>query len=300
MAAAALGCLVLQHAINMGKGRALKTGFNEALYRGYADHGLITADADGQHTPADIGHIAEVMAMHPDSLVLGVRRFTGRVPLKNRLGNGITRLIFALINGKMVYDTQTGLRGIPAVHLPLILTLAGERYEYEMNMLLAVKPNHIPLEQATIETVYIEGNKSSHFNAFRDSARIYALLFKFILSSAASAIVDYGVFALMHISFPGQLIASVVVARVFSSLVNFLINRNLVFKQKGAAASSAARYYALAAAVMLVGYLMIKGLTGSVGLNVYLAKVISDVSLYFVSFYVQREFVYQVREQSGV
>lgn len=292
--AASLDCLVLKHAINMGKGRAMKTGFNEAMNRGLAAEGVITADADGQHAPADIMKIALAMRAAPEALVLGVRRFTGKVPLKSRFGNGITRIVFSLINGGNILDTQTGLRGIPAVHLPLILALTGERYEYEMNMLLAARPNDINMVQVPIDTIYIEGNRSSHFKVVRDSARIYALLFKFLFSSAMAGIVDYGLFVLMTVSFPGQLLASVVTARAVSSLINFLINRNLVFKQKGAAGSAACRYYTLAAAVMLSGYGLIKLLSGPLGVNVYLAKVMADILMYFVSFLVQREFVYKV------
>ena len=161
---------------------------------------MITADADGQHAPDDIMKIALAMRAAPEALVLGVRRFTGKVPLKSRFGNGITRIVFSLINGGNILDTQTGLRGIPAVHLPLILALAGERYEYEMNMLLAARPNDIKMVQVPIDTIYIEGNRSSHFKVVRDSARIYALLFKFLFSSAMAGIVDYGLFILMTVS----------------------------------------------------------------------------------------------------
>ena len=89
--AQALGCAVLHHGINMGKGRAMKTGLNHGLVNGLFTDGVIAADADGQHTPADIRKIADAMAGDPGAMVLGVRNFTGKVPLKSRLGNGITR-----------------------------------------------------------------------------------------------------------------------------------------------------------------------------------------------------------------
>lgn len=291
--AEALGCRILRHAINMGKGRTLKTGLNDAMNIGFSDLGVITADADGQHTPGDIEKVALAMAEKPASLVLGVRQFVGNVPLRSRFGNGVTRFIFTLINGGRVQDTQTGLRGIPSVHLPLILALSGERYEYEMNMLLAARPNAIPMEQVPIETVYIEGNKSSHYKVIRDSARIYGLLLKFLASSMTAAVLDYTVFALMHTFVPNRLIASVVVARAASSVVNYLINYNLVFRNKASMAQTAGRYYALVVVIMLSSYLLIKLMAGVLGMNTYIAKLIGDILLYFVSFFVQREFVYK-------
>ncbi len=287
-----LGCRIVRHAVNMGKGRALKTGLNEAMLCGFSEPGVITADADGQHLPGDIRRVAQAMAEDPNALVLGVRRFTGNVPLRNRMGNGITRGVFAMVNGNGVMDTQTGLRGLPGKHLPLMLALKGERYEYEMNMLLEARPNDVQMVQVPIDTVYIEGNKSSHYHPFIDSVRIYGLILRYILSSTMAGVVDYGVFALVHTRFPDPLIVSVVSARVISSLVNFLINRNIVFRQKGTMAHAAGRYYALVLFVMLASYGLIWTLSVPLGLNVYLSKVITDIFLSIFSFVIQREFVY--------
>jgi glycosyltransferase involved in cell wall biosynthesis len=295
--AEALGCRMVRHAVNMGKGRALKTGFNDAINAGYADQGVITADADGQHTPQDIEKIAVMMAAKPDALVLGVRLFVGNVPLRNRIGNGITRFVFTLINGDKVQDTQTGLRGIPLQHMPLLLTLAGERYEYEMNMLLVARPNGIRMEQVPIETVYIEGNKHSHYKVLLDSARVYGKLLSFIASSMIAAFLDFGLFVLLHNLLPTKLMVSVVVARVCSSFVNYLINHNLVFRAKGGMARSAIRYYTLATVIMMSSYLLIRLFVDVFAINTYLAKVIADIILYFVSFVVQREFVYRTGSQ---
>jgi len=291
--AAELGCSVLQHGINMGKGRAMKTGFNHGLVHNLLNDGVITADADGQHTPADIRKIADAMVADPEAMVLGVRNFTGKVPLKSRLGNEITRFFFCLIHGGDVRDTQTGLRGFPAAQIPLILSLPGERYEYEMNMLLATRPNDIRISQIPIDTIYIEGNRSSHFNAFRDSVRIYRLLLKFIASSLISTAVDYLIFALMNILFPSQLLGSVAVARAVSSVINYSINKNVVFKRKCSARKALVRYYTLAAFIMLANYGIILLLNRGLNMNLYLAKVIADIVLYTISFYIQREHVYK-------
>jgi putative flippase GtrA len=288
-----MGCLILQHAINMGKGRALKTGLNYCLTSNLAASGVITADADGQHSAGDIAKIAAAMAENPDALVLGVRHFTGKVPIRNRLGNSITRIFFSLIHGHVVRDTQSGLRGIPFSHMPLILSLSGEHYEYEMNMLLAVRPNDINLIQIPIETIYIEGNRHSHYKVLRDSVRIYRLLVKFVCSSAVATIVDYGLFTLMNLSFANQVFSSIVVARIVSSTVNFSINRRVVFKRKNPPRSAILRYYGLALVIMLASYGLIKLFAGVLGLNVYVAKVISDSLLTVFSFVAQREFVYR-------
>src|SRR5665213_1880822 len=75
------GVTVLRHAANRGKGAALKTGCMhckaaEAL-------GVVTADADGQHCPADIIRVARAGAENSArKVILGVRRFGKGVPLR--------------------------------------------------------------------------------------------------------------------------------------------------------------------------------------------------------------------------
>ncbi len=294
---ALLGCTVLRHGINMGKGRALKTGLNHYLVRDTERRGIITADADGQHTPADIKRIAEAMKEYPDTLILGVRKFTGKVPLRNLIGNTITRHVFAFINGETVYDTQTGLRGLPDTQVPLFLSLDGERYEYEMNMLLAIRPNDLCIFQVPIDTIYIENNKSSHYRAFRDSARIYKLIFTFTLSSLFSGLIEYGIFIPMTIIFPDRLMLSVVTARSISSVANYLLNGSMVFGRNNDHRSAVMRYYALALANLMASYLLISLLSNIVGINLYVAKVISDITLYFINYRIQRDYVYRRKKR---
>lgn len=163
---------VLVHAANRGKGAALKTGL---AYIGAED--VVTADADGQHTIADIVRVADALSECRGGLVLGERALAGDVPLRSRFGNAFTRLVFRLA-GVRVTDTQTGLRGIPGSLVERVAAIPGDRYEYELLMLLdtrrhAERPCTVP-----IETVYFDGNKGSHFRPFGDSVRNNWALFR--------------------------------------------------------------------------------------------------------------------------
>ena len=111
----------------------------------------------------------------------------------------------------------------------------GDRYEYETNMLLALNGYGIKYHEHRIETVYIEENQTSHFRPVRDSLRIYALILKFLLSSGAATIIDLLLFYLLSRFLPsGKYVTleATVMARIVSSLVNFSINRNVVFRQR--------------------------------------------------------------------
>ena len=170
---------LLRHAVNLGKGAALRTGINHALTTRPEAAGMVTADADGQHLAADILKVAAELQRTPNELILGVRTFTREVPLRSRFGNLLTRTLVRTLVGRKMSDTQTGLRGIPRVLALDLLRLSASGYEFELDMLVLGKHLSVPVKEVPISTVYLDGNASSHFNPVRDSMKIYFVLFRF-------------------------------------------------------------------------------------------------------------------------
>ena len=247
---------LLHHQINRGKGAALKTAFRWFLANRPNAAGVITVDGDNQHHPEDTKSCALRM-METGNIVLGVRDFSQPdVPARSRSGNRITSFVFKFFVGMTLSDTQTGLRAIPTAALSQLCEVSGDRFEYETNMLLAMKTEQLMYEEVPIRTVYIEENKSSHFRAVRDSFRIYKLIFShFIrcaLSSVVAGVVDEGLFMILsHLLSPllsGFLLTAVpgATARIVSSLLNFFINKKLVFQAKGSTGKAMLRYFLLA------------------------------------------------------
>lgn len=289
--AALLGCHIERHAVNLGKGRALKTGINAAMNRYEGLRGVVTADGDGQHTCHDILRIIDAMAEHPKALVTGARAFTGNVPFKSRAGNTITRYVYRFVTGIRCQDTQTGLRGIPADALGGMLKLPGERYEYEMTMLLKLRDMQMPLHEVAIDTIYIDDNKGSHFHPLRDAARIYSVILKFLTSSLLSFGLDYALYIIaLHVLHLVPWLGYVL-ARFLSSLFNYSINRNAVFGGRGGR-FSIVRYYILATGQLAVGAGLVLLLHNLLGLNATWIKIPVDALLFLVSYVLQRDFVF--------
>lgn len=326
------GARVVHHTHNRGKGAALRTGFSIAE-RDLAGEDVVTADADGQHTPADIARVAEALeAARPapalvaagaasagsgsragsgtavaspvsfaspapaapaaPAIVLGVRSFTGPVPLRSRAGNAFTRRMFRLATGRDVRDTQTGLRGFPARVLPWLRSLPGDRFEYEFRMLLAAPGAGIDLVEVPISTIYLDENSASHFRPLADSARIYAPLLRFSASALLAFLVDTVLLVVLQAA-TGWLLLSVVLARVASSGMNFAINRGLVFGagREVPLRTAAARYFSLAALLLTASFGMLTALTDA-GFATLPAKIVTDLTLFAVSFSVQRAVVF--------
>lgn len=301
---AQLGATVVRHAVNQGKGRALKTGLGHIILSGEALLGVVTADADGQHTPDDIDKIAKAMTEHPDALILGSRAFKGNVPFKSRAGNAITRVVYAMASGIRIHDTQTGLRGIPARAFEAMMRIDGERYEYEMNMLLKLREMVMPVIEVPIETIYIDDNKGSHFNPVRDAWRIYRVIFSYIFTSVSSFAIDYllylfvlGILAKtfgMEAALAGGI--AYALARVVSSIYNYKMNRYAVFGGKGGK-HAVVRYYALAIVQMLIGAGLTTGLSMLTPISAAWVKLPIDIVLFCISYVIQRDFVFKDRTE---
>ena len=219
---------VLRHEVNQGKGQALKTAFSYIQDQNIYGT-VVTADADGQHKIWDIFRAANKASENPNKLILGVRAFTGKVPLRSRFGNSLTKVLFKLQTGVGVTDTQTGLRAFTTNLIPFMLKIEGQRYEYEMNMLLEASKEYEILE-VPIETVYINDNEDSHFRPIKDGLMIYKNIFKFALSSLSSFVVDYIVYAIAILFLPTvptglRIFLANGLARVTSSVFNYSTNK---------------------------------------------------------------------------
>ena len=294
-AARTTGVHRLRHAVNLGKGRALKTGINYFLNELPEFTALVTADGDGQHMAADIVRVARALYTANGRAVLGSRQFARDIPLRSRFGNLLTRQVFHLATGAKLGDTQTGLRAFPRGLLAELLLLDGERYEYEMTVLAHLcRSGRRPLE-APIETVYIDGNKSSHFDPIRDSMRIYFVLMRFFASSLVAAGIDFAGFSIAY-WLTHNVLASIIVGRL-SSLVNFALNKRFVFQSGVPLPRALLRYYILVIAIAAVSYGSICGLSGYLGWNVFVTKLGVDTLLSLASFSIQRTMVFPVPDE---
>ncbi|WP_438447285.1 GtrA family protein [Gorillibacterium sp. sgz5001074] len=294
-AAEAAGCTVLTHRINQGKGAALKTGFRYLRDTGTASSGVVCADSDGQHLPQDILRIARTVSERPGEIILGCRHFTGKVPFRSRFGNSATRWVYAVSTGRRIQDTQTGLRGYSPELLDWLLQVPGDRFEYEMNLLLDAQTEGVTLTEMSIDTVYLNENESSHFRPLTDSARVYLPILKFSASSLLSAGIDFALLFVLQ-AMTGSLFLAVAGARLISSVFNYSMNRTYVFargRKRSSVYSSMPRYFALVLVVLLLNYGVMALYNHAIGVPLFASKVLTEATVFAFSFWAQRRFVFR-------
>ena len=293
-AAAGEFATVLRHAQNCGKGAAIKTGLAWITETCCGPFSVVTMDADGQHLAEDAERICAAAEAAPGALILGGRRFEGDVPLRSRFGNGATRWVFRLSTGVRVYDTQTGLRAFSDCLLPVLRSIPGERYEYEMNALMRFAQSGRPIRELPIATVYLDGNRSSHFHPLRDSVRIYAEILKFSAASLVSFALDYGLFCLLSF-LTGSVVFSNAAARLASGSVNYTLNRRLVFDSRTGVGKSLLQYALLAGVILSVNTASLWLLVNRLGCNRYAAKLLVEAALFVISYFVQKRWIFRRR-----
>ena len=295
------GLTLLRLSANRGKGAALKTAFRHLIHNCDDVAGVITVDGDGQHLPKDVLACRDALLANEDTAILGCRDFSlPDVPARSRFGNKSTSLVFKLLCGISISDTQTGLRAFPASMLKTLTRIEGARFEYETNMLLKFSQKGIKFKEVKIETVYIEENKTSHFHPIKDSIRIYKFVLSYFISSIVSFLTDIAAFYLLCrllLSALGGFTEAVAtaIARAVSSFVNYSINRKKVFRSEASGGRTLLKYYALAIPQMLVSAGLVSLLsallsTGAGGST--LIKILVDTVLFFVSYRIQQSWVF--------
>ena len=305
---------LLHHQVNRGKGAAMKTAFGWLLEHRPGCAGVVTVDADGQHHPEDALACARRM-LETQRVILGCRDFSlPEVPPRSRMGNRITCAVFRIFCGMRLSDTQTGLRAIPQKYLGALAAVSGERYEYETNMLLALKDQGIPYGEEKIRTIYLEENRGSHFHPVRDSWKIYKLIlarfFRYTLSSLLCAVVDAWLFALLSSALEWRLwgvahtAAAAGGARLVSSLLNFALNRSLVFRFTGRPMQALARYYMLVIVQYLAQLVLTQGLFQLLHIQREYSTVrhtviyvIVMMALFVASYVIQRRWVFAPKKK---
>ncbi len=285
---------ILRHEKNLGKGAALRTGIGYAL-RHFPDSGVVTADADGQHHIEDILAVSARLNAEPDSMILGSRGFEGDVPGRSRAGNRISRIVFRLLMGQKLGDTQTGLRGIPRRLLLNLANMNSTGYEFEVDMLTAAKHLSVPVMEQPIRTIYAPGNPTSHFNPLGDSMRIGFVLARFTMLSLATAVLDNVVFFLAAgMGAP----AAQIIARAAAVCVNYPLARRAVFLSKEPHASTLTRYVTLVAASGFLSFQLLSLLEHRLGWSLLHAKIAAESALFILNFVIQRDWVFMRRRVS--
>ena len=307
------GVVILKHPENRGKGCALKTGFKYVLEHFPEAKGVVTLDADGQHTVKDTLRCCEKFLENPGSIVFGCRDFESdeKIPPRSRFGNRLTSRLMKFFCDIKLSDTQTGLRVHSMSYMKELIEVEGERYEYEMNVIFKLKDMDVPFVEVPIEVIYLDNNSSSHFNPIKDSIKIYKVFLKFCISSFGSFLIDIAIFTAIckligafadkeSLVYAYEIYIATAIARVCSGIFNYNFNR-WIFKSKSKVSSSGPKYLVVWLIQMCISAICVDNLVKLIGgentLTKSLTKFAVDMILFFISYKVQQLWVFKSNKE---
>ncbi len=296
-------CKIIHHSTNKGKGAALKTAFNYLLDHKKNVQIAITADADGQHLVSDVYKLYKASYTYQEEYILGVREFGDNTPFKSKYGNMFSSFLIKALYNINLKDTQTGLRLFHKNQFKWLTGIKGDRFEYELNVLIESKKNGQNFITIPIKTVYINNNRASHFHPIKDAYKVTSQLFKglslYTGSSLISAGLDILLFTLLtflfnsiFISFATITIASGI-SRIISSLLNYNINSKIFNNSKNKTKNSFVKYYILWSLQLIISILLVSYFSTVTAGSKIISKIIIDLLLYIISYQIQLRWVFK-------
>jgi len=165
--------LMVNHT-NIGKGSALKMGFEYAFEEGFTH--VITLDGDGEHNPNDISVFLETLKECTDTLWIGSEYLstseTNSPTIRKRVGRRIGNSFMQLFTGFKLTNSHSNFRLYPLTPLEP-LELRSKRFEYEQEVLIESAWAGVPLCEVSITPVTVSSEEYvSHTSPLKDFFRL--------------------------------------------------------------------------------------------------------------------------------
>jgi glycosyltransferase involved in cell wall biosynthesis len=163
------GAIVVNHFLNRGLGGALGTGISAALKLTSASV-FVTFDSDGQHDPSDIEKVVKPIFLREADCVIGSRLINPEgMPWIRRFGNWQLNILTFLLFGKMVSDSQSGLRAFSRSAAKKI-RIQTNTMEVSSEIISLIAENNLKLREVPIKAIYSEYSLSkgqTNLNGFK-------------------------------------------------------------------------------------------------------------------------------------
>lgn len=164
------GIRVVTHSYSKGNGAAIKSGARAA-----SNDILVFMDADGQHDPAEIPNMLELIESGAD-MVIGARKSSTHASLARWLANSVYNKMSSLLVGHKIQDLTSGFRAVRRHAFLEFLYLLPNGFSYPTTITMCFFRAGYTVVYAPIEAAKRIGK--SHINLFRDGARFLLIIFK--------------------------------------------------------------------------------------------------------------------------
>jgi putative flippase GtrA len=267
------------------------------LHDEYGDTDVILAEE--YVTAEDILIVYATMQDNPEALVLSERDNPAGDGKFEKTAYKVIKTLFAVVQGKMVHDMHSGVRGIPYQYLSAFYDMPGKEENFLMGQIMSLRKLNIQLAQCRAVTQGKSSAAHSVKGLFKDILKVCMLFLTFISSSLLSTAIDYSIYVTLWNFVTDSLILSSGIARIISSIANFAINQSVVFRHKSAQNKwkIITKYYMLVIPLWLIDCFGLLQFVYQLGFNPMIAKLVVGLLIYSFSFIFQRDFVFKNKKK---
>lgn len=252
---------------------------------------IALVEAKRGYTPQEIEH-ACTLTQNTGKVIIARRKRIDQPGMK--IGQRITSKLFSVYHKTGNYDLLSGLVVIPTDCLPLINISHVHEMVACTDLFTETVHANIPSEQILLDPDSTPDSIWRYPQLFINIIKTFIL---FAASSLSCTAVDYITFTLLYTYLLETSTASYFFARIISSNMNFMINRKFVFKHNGRTRKelmlSMVKYYTVVLSVLIIAQASMFFFADTMGLNAYITKVITDSTLFFVNYTLQKKIVFK-------
>ena len=118
----------------------------------------------------------------------------------------------------------------------------------------------------------------------------------YVIVSISSFIIDQLLFRLFRKLFSIEIVISTILARIVSSLYNYFLNRDKVFKSKETSYKTMHKYYLLVIVAMFLSGISVKLLNSIISIDESIIKMFVDSIIFIINYYVQKLFIFKTSQ----
>ena len=245
--------------------------------------GIVTVDVNKGYTQADVRKLMEALQADSSKIYLGYQP-------DQTLSRRMFSLAFWFIHSRRIHDARTGLMAIPTA----IFDNVSESDSPLRFLVSAIQKKY------AVEEVQVE----SELQAVRSASTcidlwiLFQTFIKYVLSSFSSFLVDIVLFQLIiflfgHLDSDIRILLATVISRVFSSVVNYSINKRVVFQNDGGHRIPALKYFSLVLAEMFTSAFLVAVVYRLTGFPETAIKLLVDLVLFFTGYIIEKIFIFE-------
>ena len=282
-------CKIISYPFFKGKGYAIKKGIHYIKEHLQDKKGIIILENE-----YDLIHINHIRTL--------IDKNSQKMCVVHHKGKRFLTKLFSMIYNKEFIDVDSELLNQMISQIDIDQMMAVDENCYEVQSLIQSVQNNQDIEEIQLE------NKQQPFHLKNKSLQIMYVIFlhliRFISSSIISSVIDVllawillDVLKLWMTSDFWRIALSSLIARILSTIVNYVINKKYVFKGKNNSKQTARRFLILTVVITILSTLFVYTASSLHIMSEKLAKPVGDLLLFLLSYSAQTKWVFKNNER---